>query len=213
MMKLFFDKVKAHFGSLSQSQVDGINILLAATSKLTIKHRAYVLATAWHETATTMQPIHERGNSTYFQKYEFRKSLGNTLKGDGFKFRGRGYVQITGRANYAKASKYCGADLVANPDLALDQEIAAKIILSGMSEGWFTGKKMADFDNYEAMRRVVNGTDKAALIARHAVAFENALSFIVEAQKPLPVPSSAENKQSLPEAPKRPWWKRLLGIA
>ena len=95
-MKPFFDHIRETLGPLSQSQVDGINALLAATDGMSTDHRAYVLATAWHETARTMQPITEFGSRKYFDKYDagtsIGKVLGNTIKGDGYKYRGRGYV-------------------------------------------------------------------------------------------------------------------------
>jgi hypothetical protein len=186
-MKEFFDSVRADFGSLSTKQVEGIEVLFAACNGLPAMHAAYILATAWHETARTMQPIYERGSVAYFNKYDagtpIGKRLGNTLKGDGFKFRGRGYVQITGRTNYLRASNANGVDLVGAPDRALEPAIAAKIIVDGMCRGWFTGKKLANYDNFTAMRRVVNGTDKAALIAGYATKFQTALA---KAPQPLP---------------------------
>jgi hypothetical protein len=117
-------------------------------------------------------------------RYEGSKALGNTLPGDGKKFMGRGYVQITGRHNYDTASVAVGKDLVANPDLALDPDIAANIIVSGMKEGWFTGKSMSDYLSYHDMRRVVNGLDKADLIAGYAEKFEKALNSIVLTKPP-----------------------------
>jgi len=51
------------------------------------------------------------------KEYEGRKDLGNTEAGDGVRFKGRGYIQLTGRANYTKFSKFCNEDCVANPDL------------------------------------------------------------------------------------------------
>jgi len=178
-MKQFFDSVRASFGPLSQSQVDGFNALLLASVGMPIKHRAYILATAWHETAFTMQPIHERGQVSYFDKYEpgtkIGRDLGNTLKGDGYRFRGRGYVQLTGRRNYAKAGAALHIDLVGNPDKALEPATAAKIIVFGMYEGWFTAKKLGS-QSYVEMRRIVNGVDKAEQIAGYAVKFEAALA-------------------------------------
>ena len=180
MSVAFFAKVREFFGPLTQAQVDGFNILLAATAALTLRHRSYILGTAWHETAETMQPIYERGARGYFGKYEtgtrLGKRLGNTLPGDGYKFRGRGYVQITGRRNYNRASMAVGTDLVANPDKALEPAIAARIIVSGMTVGWFTSKKLADYSDYLDMRRVVNGMDRAGDIAGYASRFETALN-------------------------------------
>jgi putative chitinase len=186
-VKTFFDSIRKSLGPLTNNQVFGIETLLAATDGLPLRHRAYILGTAWHETgpassALHMTPRREIWGPTAAQtRYEGRADLGNTQPGDGKRFAGRGYVQITGRANYQKASKLVGKDLVANPDLALDPAIAARIIVHGMVNGWFTGRKMADFDSYLNMRRVVNGTDRAALIAGYAEKFEDALKLLDEA--------------------------------
>lgn len=202
-MKQFFDSVRASFGALSQSQVDGFNALLLASVGMPIKHRAYILATAWHETAFTMQPIHERGQVSYFDKYEpgtdKGRDLGNTLKGDGYRFRGRGYVQLTGRRNYAKAGAALHIDLVGNPDKALEPATAAKIIVFGMSEGWFTAKKLGS-QSYVEMRRIVNGVDRAEQIAGYAVKFEAALASVNEAPQE---PAKPETPPvSVPVAPR-----------
>lgn len=192
-MKAFFDAARAALGPLTQSQVDGFNVLIAASNDLPVRHQAYVLSTAWHETAHTMQPIYERGPRGYFEKYEpgtkLGKALGNTLDGDGYLFRGRGYVQLTGRRNYALAGSKLGLDLVGHPDKALEPAIAARIIVAGMAQGWFTGKKLADYSVYGDMRRVVNGTDRAELIAGYAIAFEKGLLAAArEAVQPVPPP-------------------------
>lgn len=138
---------------------------------------AYVLATAYHETAHTMKPIYERGQKSYFNKYEpgtkLGKALGNTEKGDGYRYRGAGYVQLTGRANFIRAGKKIGRDLVNSPELAIDPAIAAKVAVRGMVEGWFTGKKLSDYisgarTDFNNARRIINGTDKAATIANYA---------------------------------------------
>lgn len=174
-MKAFFDSVRAAFGSLSQSQVDGFTILLAAANGLSIPHIAYILATAWHETARTMQPIAEYGKGKG-KKY-------GKIDGTGKAPYGRGYVQLTWRDNYIKADQKLGLGgrLAADYDLAMNADVAAKIIVRGMVEGWFTGKKLADYTDYSAMRRIVNGTDKAAAIAKYAVTFETALKAAAKA--------------------------------
>lgn len=181
--KVFFGAVRPLFGgSLSQGQVDGIEALLAATAALPVTHRAYLLATAKHETADTMRPIVEYGGRKYFDKYDTGKlaaALGNTpaADGDGYLYRGRGYVQVTGRANYGKAGLALGLDLLRHPDMALHPTVASQILVRGCSEGWFTGKKLGDYlpGDYRNARRVVNGTDRADLIAGYARQFEIAL--------------------------------------
>ncbi len=170
----FADIKKSLFrGKFSQKQVDGLNVLLDASSDLPLRWRAYILATAYHETARTMQPIYEKGGHKYFRKYDW--ILGNEGKADGYKYRGRGYVQLTGKNNYHTAGQNLGIDLVLKPDLALKPAIAAKITVLGMESGWFTGKKLDDYTRYDSMRRIVNGKDRASLIASYAEAFEHAL--------------------------------------
>lgn len=185
----FFAAIRADLfaGKLSQSQVDGITAILDEWDRRglnDLRQLAYMLATTIHETARTMQPITEYGKVSYFDKYEpqtsIGKALGNKVKGDGYRFRGRGYVQLTGRANYDKASGKVGAALLVDPDLALDPDIAAKIMFAGMIEGWFTGKKLADYfkdgnADWKNARRIINGLDKADTIAKYGKAFYRAL--------------------------------------
>jgi hypothetical protein len=193
-MKAFFDAIRPMFGgAMTQAQVSGCETLLAATASMPIMHRAYLLATSYHETAQTMQPITEYGQQSYFNKYEpgtrIGKALGNTQPGDGYRYRGRGYVQITGRANYAKAGAKLGVDLIGNPEAALNPDLAARILVRGCTEGWFTGKKLSDYSDYVNMRRVVNGTDRAEMIAGYAETFEAALLMSVDvAASPAPDP-------------------------
>lgn len=179
---------------LRQSQVDGTEALLSAMGKAgwPIAWAAYALATAWHETAFTMQPIKERGGAAYFRKHydiegerpDKAKRLGNVMPGDGARFAGRGFVQLTGRDNYARAAGAVGVDLIADPDRAMDCAIACQILVSGMASGWFTGKGLADYlprtgqaapAQFVNARRIINGTDRAAEIAAYASTFQAAL--------------------------------------
>ena len=175
----FFSQVRAAFGKLSQGQVEGIEALLLEMRDWPVSWVAYGLATAWHETAATMQPIKERGGDAYFRRmYDIRGDrphvaarLGNTEPGDGVRFAGRGYVQLTGRANYERYG------LTDHPDDAMKPGVAARILVDGMENGRFTGKKLADYlpGDYRGARRIINGTDRAELVAGHAEAFEAAL--------------------------------------
>ena len=84
------------------------------------------------------------------------------LAGDGYLYRGRGYVQITGRTNYTYFSNRLGVDLVSNPTLATDPAIAGQITVIGMQDGTFTGKRLDDFINdqktdFFGARAVING--------------------------------------------------------
>jgi hypothetical protein len=191
----FFAGYRSHFGNLSQGQVDGLEQLLGAfeadPTVTDIQVVAYMLATVKHETADKFQPISEYGSRSYFNKYDpvlaatekLRKrarEMGNTAEGDGYAYRGRGYVQITWKNNYKKLGEVLGYDLVSEPDLALKPEVAYKIMSYGMRNGTFTGAKISKFigegsaDYYEA-RVVINDHDKATDIKGYAEKFEQIL--------------------------------------
>lgn len=177
---------------LSQDEVDGCNAVLVAMAGLPVSFVAYALATAYHETASTMQPIQERGGVSYFTRmYDVAGArttlalkMGNTCAGDGPKYCGRGYVQLTWKINYARAAKECGVDLVNKPDLAMRPDVAAKIMRVGMTEGWFTTRKLSHYlpakgqasrASFVQARRIINGLDAAGKIADHALEFQTAL--------------------------------------
>jgi predicted chitinase len=182
----FFELIRPIFGKLNSSQVDELSWAFEGIEQqlYPLPYVAYALATVFHETARTMKPIIEYGSRSYFDKYEpgtkIGANLGNTKKGDGYLYRGRGYVQLTGRRNYAFAGDKLKVPLLAEPDLACDREVARAILRDGMVEGWFTGKKSSDYldkrpADYRSARRIINGLDKADLIADYAKQFERAL--------------------------------------
>lgn len=206
----FFNIVrpKLFFGSLNDGQVQGINALVLACVQngLSVEKIAYVLATAYHETARTMQPVREygRGAGRKYGTWEMNsigvkycpKHGGTTAtvytQGEcPHLFYGRGHVQLTWYANYERATHEINKtlpenehiDLIANPDLALDLAISCKVIVLGMAQGWFTGKKLGDYFNSQqcdwvGARKIVNGTDKDDLIASHAKVFFSALNAV-----------------------------------
>lgn len=153
---------------------------------------AYGLATAWHETAHTMQPIHEYGGPEYLRRnYDVQGrntqraiQMENTRPGDGVRYAGRGFVQLTWKRNYRIAGDKLGIDLVSEPDKAMQPIVAAGIMAWGMKEGWFTGRKLADYlprrgpatvTAFTNARKIINGTDRAAHIAELAMDFQDAV--------------------------------------
>jgi predicted chitinase len=191
----FFAAYRKYFGALTSAQTAGLESLLKSmeddSNISLITQFAYMLATLKHETANTFRPITEYGGTSYFNRYdpvladtaqrrETAKRNGNTVKGDGYKYRGRGYVQITWKNNYKKLGDALGYDLVNNPDGALDPVVAYKIMSYGMRKGIFTGKKLSDYindasTNYRDARRIINGLDKADTIAGYAEKFAEIL--------------------------------------
>lgn len=171
---------------------------------------AYVLATAHHETGGTIKPISENLNYSaqglrktfpkYFsaqsasayarqpqkianKAYANRMGNGPEASGDGWKYRGRGYVQITGKDNYAR---YGIAD---NPDVALEAAVAIRILVDGMKFGRFTGRKLSDFitlqtSDFVGARTIINGEDKADKIADYAKDFDALLKGAGYGEKP-----------------------------
>ena len=184
----FFDELRSSgiFGKgLKADQVKGLQTVCnaAKAANWPLAFTAYALATACHETAYTMQPVREglRASDTWR-----RKNLRY------YPYYGRGYVQLTWEDNYKKADRELdlNGQLTGNHDLALDPDIAAKIMVRGMQEGWFAGDKSgkrhtlarhlpangaASVAQMTAARRIINGTDKNTKIAAEAMKFQKAL--------------------------------------
>ena len=135
-----------------------------------LRQAAYMLATAKHETANTFAPIEEYGKG---------KGLpyGKPDRKTGLVYFGRGYVQLTWVKNYQTMGTVLGLPLYTQPDLALRYDVAYKIMSYGMTHGTFTGVALSRYINegktdYQNARKIINGTDKADLIAGYATAIE-----------------------------------------
>ena len=105
--------------------------------------------------APTFEPIDEYGGPEYWARYEGRRDLGNTEPGDGIRYHGRGFIQLTGRANYRGYAAKLGVPLEDNPDLALDPEVSARVFAR-----YFSDRDVhlaADAGDWTAVRRKVNG--------------------------------------------------------
>jgi putative chitinase len=176
---VFFTEVRKAklFGSvISNPQVIGTEAIIGAFENAGLsdpRWLAYMLATVLHETARTMRPIEEYGKGA-------GHSYGDAVGPYRQRYYGRGYVQLTWEANYKKAQDKLGLPFLSQPQLALDPKNAADIMISGMTEGWFTTKKLSDYINdngtdYVNARRIINGLDKASTIAGYAAKFEAAI--------------------------------------
>lgn len=200
----FFTRYRQEFDErLQQKQVDGLNFLLDKIEgdTFTLEQAAYVLATVKHETGNTFQPIKEK-----------RARVGSKVRRQqdkywGSGFYGRGFVQLTWKANY---EKYGIAD---NPDAALEPEKAYEILSTGMRKGVFTGKKLTDYIiagdvDYVQARRIVNGLDRATDIAEIADKFETILRVatgkaVEEPEKPT-VTKPVTKEPETPTQPDKP---------
>ncbi len=162
-------------GIIRPHQVDGCNAIAAAwDGPPDMRQLAYIMATAFHETAFTMQPIEEYGRGR-------GHAYGIVNPYTGYAYYGRGLVQLTWMDNYRNMSPVVGIDLVHNPDAALQLPVASKVIDYGMIHGSFTGRKLSDFFNdnradYVDARTIINGHDKAAQIAEYGQQFHAALA-------------------------------------
>ena len=124
---------------------------------------AYILATAEHE--SHLGEWMEEFASGW--DYEWQDNLGNDRAGDGPRFKGRGFVQLTGRRNYTDWKSRLGIDIVRNPDKVMEPEIAAKILVQGMRDGNFTSVNLDDHigNDFVNAREIINGSDRANQIA------------------------------------------------
>ncbi|UNK39402.1 hypothetical protein MNR02_06755 [Shinella sp. H4-D48] len=204
--------------SISLSQVEGTEAILDEGERrgILLEQLAYVLATAYHESAHTMQAVRETlaktdagaiaalekawkaGKLTWVKTPYWRRDA------EGKSWFGRGLVQITHKENYQRLGLLIGVDLVKDPSKALELSTAVNILFVGMELGSFTNKSLSDYisdgrADYEGARRIVNGTDKAALIAGYAKAFERAL--VAAGYSPKKPASGIAPKPSEPSAP------------
>lgn len=194
--KSFFETTNLSLfgGKLARGQMDGmagmIDVWEAKYAQNDDRWLAYMLATVHHETDRTFKPIREYGGPKYFTKmYDvtgarptLAKKMGNTSPGDGPRYCGRGFVQLTWKTNYKAMSAVCGVDLVAEPDRAMELPIATQVMFHGMIKGTFTGKKLADYfigdrQDWVNARRIINGLDKANLISDYARRYYGAISY------------------------------------
>lgn len=183
-------------GQLQKSQVAGIAAILDSFRKRQPdgdpRLLAYILATAHHETARTLQPVRETlasSDALAIRRLDAAFAAGRLSQvkvpywrrdAEGKSWLGRGFVQLTHRRNYQRLGELLGVDLLSDPDRAMQLDIAADVLVAGMLTGAFTGRRLGEFfdaahTDWNGARRVVNGTDRAALIGGYGRTFFAAL--------------------------------------
>lgn len=212
----------------------------AAKRKVADNQLAYILATVFHETGGKMQPVEENLNYTTAAQIKktwpsrfatvaaaqpyvrnprglankvYGGRMGNTGPNDGWLYRGRGLPQITGKENYTKFG-------ITNPDDALQMDVALRVLFDGMLKGKFTGKRLGDYfsadqsgvnkEDPEGARRVVNGTDKASLIAGY---YRNFLDSIKAARAMRPAAAEDAKPDDVAALDSPPIKTALAGLA
>lgn len=137
------ENVRQHWPKIAQA---------LANQGITSRNAAIAaLATVAVETGN-FQPIDERGSGA---RYEGRRDLGNTQPGDGNRFKGRGFIQLTGRYNYTQMGPKVGENLAANPARANDPDVAARVFAQYFADRNVGAK--ADRGDWVGSRRAVNG--------------------------------------------------------
>lgn len=184
------------FPTLLQSQIDGMNAVLDYWDNNGFydgRHLAYIFASIFHETGLkqngkfirTMKPVEEvgKGKGRPYGKKIKHSGVAYTLPD--VIFFGRGRVQNTWFENYELMGRLTGFDLLNHPELMLTDEVDIPVLFEGMMKGSssfgdFTGKCLEMYFNDDKedpinARRIINGTDKAELIATYYWAFKKAI--------------------------------------
>lgn len=197
--KKFFDKVRSSLfgGSLTQGVVDTLNAITEEYFKhgTDLRELAYLYATAYHESFSSTKnpewkPVREGFTQTNQGAINAVTSIYNRgiisknyalPDSEGKSWYGRGLVQITFKDNYLRLGKRIGEDLVTDPDKTLELGVAVKLLVIGSLEGLYTGRKLSDYitptsTDFVNARRVINGTDRAELVAGYAEKFYTALT-------------------------------------
>lgn len=157
------DACQQMYGPLGDQEQETIRGIVRTFKQLgdgDARKLAYILATVELECSFISKREHET-NTNIYKKYWTSGYMG------------RGLVQLTGYNKYYRFSQLLGVDFVTYPDKAIEMRYALPILVMGMMQGLYSGRKLGDYINahktdfYNA-RRVVNGLDKAGLLANNA---------------------------------------------
>ena len=215
-------------GSLTQSQVDGMADMLdvwEATAYTDLRWISYIFAGVYHEVGGLMQPVREgfKTNDEAARQHVAMLLARGIIRYDyavpshGFSWFGRGRIQNTHYRNYDALEKRFGIPFTKNPSLLLESKADAQVTIHGHVEGIWTGKKLSDYFNTKTSdpvnaRRIVNGLDKATLIAGYYRVFFEAFTIAAQAYQaaavvePVRLAEPIEATPVVPPAPTGPVW-------
>lgn len=225
----FFAHVRAALFNhqLSTAQVEGCEAILAGfeAARWPLSWAAYGFATVFHETGQRMQPIIETTGPRDREPVSVDRAIARLEAAwaakrlrwvktaywrkdkDGLSWLGRGLPQTTHRTNYAWAERVTGVPFTRNPELMLEMRYSLPVMIQAMQEGAYTRHRNADYLNrqppdYRGARRIINGMDKADMIAGYARRFEEALRLAGYGRhKPAPAPERRASPSPLPPSP------------
>jgi predicted chitinase len=146
----FFPNARPEIANTIKNNTD----ILKQAGINTPRRLEHFLAQMGHETGG-FRLTHEQGSRNYFRRYDGRRDLGNVKPGDGYRYRGRGIIQLTGRSNYRTYGKKLGVDLEGNPDLAADPKVALRVAAQYWNDRGLNA--LADRNDIRGITRRING--------------------------------------------------------
>ena len=197
--------------SLLASLVEPLNRILPQYEINTPLRIAHFLAQAAHETAD-FRTLVEYGPDNYFSRYDGRKDLGNTVPGDGLRYKGRGIFQLTGRINYRVYGQRLGIDLENNPAKAADAAVSVQIACEYWKAKGLNG--WADRDDVKEITRRINGgynglQDRINKLAKAKACFpEVMLVADMNKAKAFDITEEVPDAPIAPE-PVKPWYMQI----
>jgi putative chitinase len=164
--------------ALTAASLDDPQMLLVAFATIRAETECFL------PLAEGVSPYNTSPGGKPFDLYDNRSDLGNQGPPDGASFRGRGFIQLTGRANYTQYAAETGHDLVANPTLACDPTIAAELLARFLANKQVPIRRALAVNDLAAARRLVNGGTNG--LTRFASAFHLGTGLFTDANTVLP---------------------------
>ncbi len=164
--------------ALTSASLDDPQMLLVALATIRAETECFL------PLAEGISPYNTSPGGHPFDLYDHRRALGNQGPPDGADFRGRGFIQLTGRANYTHYAAKTGHDLIANPALACQPAIAAELLAHFLADKQIPIRHALAANDLTAARRLVNGGTNG--LARFTSAFHLGTALLTDTKPVLP---------------------------